>query len=80
MTLVLAQGSLLSPFLPLNKVAKISSQGGDRTLDLLEWGGEGEAGGGEERWRGEVWAGSSPPKEKLREGGGSMDLVKNRPV
>lgn len=35
MTLVLAQGSLLSPFLPLNKVLKISSQ----TLDLLGPGG-----------------------------------------
>lgn len=46
MTLVLAQGSLLSPFLPLNKVVKMSSQGGDKTLDLLGLGG-GRRGRGE---------------------------------
>lgn len=68
MTLVLAQGSLLSPFLPLNKVLKISSQ----TLDLLGPGGGEEGKGG-----GRGPAGSSPQKEKPGEGGGRMDFVKS---
>lgn len=69
MTLVLAQGSLLSPSLALNRVARISSQGGHKTLDLLERGVG--------RW-GAGWHLS--PERELGEGGGGMDFVKNRPV